>query len=509
VTRRSPNAERPRVKVPGDLAEARDAAWDALVAWMSLSDERRFVARFGNVLVWLERSDGGTLGTVPLDQRRMIRLLSLAVEFGRFKKEKEDWIWTAAPPPRVVADDLVVDPRPPVPLLERVVEVPVLAPDGTLHASPGYDERSRCFYAPYPGLLVPSVPDKPLAGEIASARSLIVDELLSDFPFAGPQDGACERAHAVALLLLPFVRGLIGGPTPLHLIDAPTPGTGKTLLADVVAVPVLGGRPLLKMPESRDADEWRKRLTAKLRGAPAFVVIDNLRQPLDSSALALALTAGVFEDRILGESQMVELPVRCVWIATGNNPVLSDELTRRAIRIRLDAGVEFPEGRTGFRHPDLLGWAREHRGELVWAALVLARGWVGAGRPVPDGAPVLGGLEDWSRVLGGILGHAGIEGFLGNIAESRTAVRDDAAAGFLAAAHAARAGLTGEAEFATREVIGLAREHFALEGDDGHVLQRAGVRLREIVDRPMDGLVLRRAGTSRGTRRWRVEKVTR
>jgi hypothetical protein len=62
----------------------------------------------------------------------------------------------------------------------------------------------------------------PTAGEIAAARGLIVDDLLGEFPFTSP----AERAHAVALLLLGFLRAMIDGPTPLHLIEKPAPGTG-------------------------------------------------------------------------------------------------------------------------------------------------------------------------------------------------------------------------------------------------------------------------------------------
>jgi hypothetical protein len=44
---------------------------------------------------------------------------------------------------------------------------------------------------------------------------------------------------------------------------------------------------------------------------------------------------------------------------------------------------------------------------------VLVRHWVAQGQPAWDGQ-VLGSFEDWSRVVGGILATAGIEGFLGN-----------------------------------------------------------------------------------------------
>lgn len=43
-------------------------------------------------------------------------------------------------------------------------------------------------------------------------------------------------------MLNPFVRDLIDGPTPLHLIEAPVAGTGKGLLASIAMLPALPGR---------------------------------------------------------------------------------------------------------------------------------------------------------------------------------------------------------------------------------------------------------------------------
>ena len=172
------------------------------------------------------------------------------------------------------------------------------------------------------------------------------------------------------------------------------------------------------MVEGRDDEEWRKRITATLRESPAAVLIDNLRRKLDTAALSAAITApDTWADRLLGTSETVHLPVRCAWIATGNNPALSDEMARRAVRIRLDARVEQPHLREpkAFKHADLSGWAAAHRHELVWAALVLGRAWVAAGRP--PGQRTIGSFESWARVVGGVLETAGIPGFLGNLQE--------------------------------------------------------------------------------------------
>ena len=108
------------------------------------------------------------------------------------------------------------------------------------------------------------------------------------------------------------------------------------------------------MVEGSDDEEWRKRLTAKLRQIPSLVLIDNLRRPLDSAALAAALTAPFWEDRVLGVSEITRLPIRCIWVATGNNPEFSGEMARRLVRIRLDARIDQPWRRSGFRHPNLM-----------------------------------------------------------------------------------------------------------------------------------------------------------
>ncbi len=102
-------------------------------------------------------------------------------------------------------------------------------------------------------------------------------------------------------------------------------------------------------------------------------------------------------------------------MATGNNPAVSSEIARRTVRIRLDAKVDQPWLRPAesFRHPDLRDWARANRGQLVCAALTLIQGWIVAGRPMHS--RTLGMFEAWTRVIGGILQVARIEGFLDNL----------------------------------------------------------------------------------------------
>jgi len=89
-------------------------------------------------------------------------------------------------------------------------------------------------------------------------------------------------------------------------------------------------------------------------------------------------------------------------------------MARRTVPIRIDPKVDRPWERKGFKHEHLLAWVDTNRAAFVWAGLVLIGNWVAQGRPAYSGA-VLGSFEEWSRVMGGVLQAAGVQGFLGNV----------------------------------------------------------------------------------------------
>jgi len=312
------------------------------------------------------------------------------------------------PPLDNVNDFLSLGGFPNLPPLVGISTAPIVAPDGTICVDEGYHPAIRYFYYAKQKLEIGDI--TPTPENVEKSKQLILDELLCDFPFANQ----ASRANTVALMLNPFVRPLIQGATPLYAIDASTPGTGKTLLADVASMPFIPSGPPITTA-GRDDDEWRKRITAKLMNAPSHILIDNVKLKLTSGDLSAALTAYEWEDRILGQSATIRLPVKCTWIATGNNLELSDEIARRSVWIRLDPKVERPWERTGFKHKDLRGWVRSHRGEIVTALLTLIRKWLADGRPESD--VTLGSYEEWVKVVGGILKVVGIDGFLENANE--------------------------------------------------------------------------------------------
>jgi len=373
-------------------------SWDALLA---ANDPPRLF-RHGRGIAGLARDE---------QERLLISHLTLPALAGHvdrcadFMKATDNGL-APARPPRDVIEDMDAMAKP-LPVLRGIVGTPTFSRDGTLVTEAGYQASTRLFYEPV-GELIAAVPQTPDATHLRMAREIILLDWLGDFPFV---DDA-SRANAIAIVITGIAREMIGGSTPLFAIDTPAAGTGKGLLVSGVGNVISGAEPPV-MSELRDENEFRKLLTAKLcEGAP-LLLFDNVKRRLDSGSLAAALTAEIWSDRILGGSKSADVPVRNVWICTGNNMQLTDEIARRSVWIRMDARRDRPwEGRS-FRHPDLKAWLRTHRHELVWAFLVLVQNWVARGRPAWSGA-VLGSYEDWSRVVGGVLAAACIGGFMEN-----------------------------------------------------------------------------------------------
>ena len=381
----------------------RDISADAWVIIESANQPPSLFQR-GHLLADMAQDDKGQPTIRTLDKAAFLGILDRLADF---MAETRDGPKPARPPKDVVAD-MMSSKNIPLPILLGIIEAPVFDSSGHLATSLGYQPETRYYLELPKGQSLCAISGNPTQAEIDKARGIILDELLVDFCFVGDPD----RAHAVAALLLPFVRALINGYTPLHLVESPTPGSAKGLLVTVLTVPAIGRGPAV-MTEGGSEEEWRKRITAKLLQAPQFILIDNIRSGLDSAALSAALTAEIWEDRILGYSRTAAIPVLCTWLATANNPSLSLEVARRTVPIRLDTRVEKPWELTGFKHPDLRWWARENQADLQWAALTLVQAWISSGMPLSK--QTLGSYERWAEVMGGILEIAGIPGFLGNL----------------------------------------------------------------------------------------------
>ena len=249
---------RPRPEINAknqDLADITSRVWSAI---KKENDPPRYF-RYSDALCRLEASEEGQLRIGLLTENRLRYELARIISW--YYEDKGNRY--PAKPPMDVIRNVLATPSPSLPVLTRITQVPVFAPDGSLHTELGYSEAGRVYYWPALNLEVPPIPVKPARRDIKRALSLIFDDLLVDFPFVGPGD----RAHALALFLLPYARDLIFGPTPNHLVESPMAGSGKDLLVEVCLRPALGPDALGILGQATDEEEWRRRITACLKGA--------------------------------------------------------------------------------------------------------------------------------------------------------------------------------------------------------------------------------------------------
>jgi DNA polymerase I-like protein with 3'-5' exonuclease and polymerase domains len=228
-----------------------------------------------------------------------------------------------------------------------------------------------------------------------------------------------SRAATLALLLTPFIRGIVPL-VPLAVISGLQPGVGKNLLADCLSL-VITGSNVLPLPWMLDDDEENaKKIHSAFREGHTMMCFDEAHV-IGGSSLTRAITSTTYSDRILGVSKMASYPNNVTWIALGNQVSVLADMARRAYWIELYPDGPDPENRPEetFAHPDPRGWTLENRPELVTAALVLIRAWFTAGQPAYSRGALMGSFERWDKMMSGILGYAGVPGFLGNLAERR------------------------------------------------------------------------------------------
>ncbi|MGH7749929.1 MAG: hypothetical protein ACREQ5_34945, partial [Candidatus Dormibacteria bacterium] len=178
--------------------ELRETTDDALSAMQSANHPPQVFVRGGR-LVRQRRDENGRPLLDDMGEQEIRCLLARMADWFKITGKGEDVRHVHVSPPMDVVCDLAAlgEWGDAVPPLKAITEVPVLRPDGSILVTPGYDSATRLMYVPDPALRIPAVPLAPTRGDVVRARSLLLDELLVDFPFAGDAD----RANALALQL--------------------------------------------------------------------------------------------------------------------------------------------------------------------------------------------------------------------------------------------------------------------------------------------------------------------
>ena len=401
-----PQYELPEIRV--NNRQLRDLSQDCLQA-IARSNVPPYLFARAREPVYVVADENGRMKIAPISASFLCGQLTRAADFFRISDDNK----TKVNPPMPAVLDLLSRPiiELGLPPLAAISETPILRPDGSVFDTPGYDTKTRMLYLPSKGLTIPPIPKRPSKKDLESAVR-VIEEAIGEFPWVD----VASRANAVAMLLAPILRPAITGCIPIAMCDAPQAGSGKSLLIEVLALIHTGTSAAMKPAPEHNEDEWRKTLTAAIYSADQLTIFDDVDETLKSPALAMAVTAEMWTDRLLGRTATITIPQRTVFVVTGNNISLGGDLPRRCYWIRLDAKMPRPWQGREFRHPRLKIWVRQNRGKSLWALLTIARAWYAAGRPRAD-SPILGSFEEWSEVTGGIVAYAGVTGFLGNLSD--------------------------------------------------------------------------------------------
>lgn len=386
--------KRPEIKlVGGELPKIASACQDVLLGLAT-----PLVFQRGGTLVRVLRSDPGSMREVQNATLGRLHSIEITPDWLRtvltdfatiYRLDKKSGEWFPVDCPTSIAKVLLdLSGWWRFPSLLTITNVPTLRTDGSVLEEPGYD-RATTIYLDPGNVKFPRVPDAPTSDDARAALEQL-KYVLKDFPFATPADRSVILAAILTALVRPMLRA-----APLFGISAPKMASGKSLLADIIAM-IATGRVGQAMPQGKDEDEERKRLLAILKEGDPVAVIDNVERPLGGGALCAALTQEVYRDRILGSTRTVSFPTCVTWIATGNNLVVEGDLTTRVLICRLDAEVERPEERKFEIDPRR--YVSENRAALVIAGLTVLRAYVVAGHPKQE-LVHFGRFEDFSHFV--------------------------------------------------------------------------------------------------------------
>lgn len=330
----------------------------------------------------------GALVVHPVNKSHLTELATAVARHERFDaRAQEDLAFNC--PTSIAEAYLARGHWPELRPMAGFIEAPTITLDGRLIQDAGYDAGTGLYMAGVP-LDWSAPPANPTRADAEAARDVLLD-LMKGFPFVADAD----RAAVVAGIITALIRRLLPA-APLVAITAPTPGTGKTLIAETFAV-IATGRRASVLALGHDDAETEKRLDGMLLSGDTVIALDNIERPLKSERLCQMTTQQFVRVRPLGVSVMPTLPTHVFLVATGNNLSILGDLKRRVVLIRMDSGKERPEQRTF--SCDHLGDVFARRGELIRAALTLPLAYLAAGAPAIKGMHPIGGFEQWDRLV--------------------------------------------------------------------------------------------------------------
>jgi hypothetical protein len=273
-------------------------------------------------------------------------------------------------------------------VISGIISTPTMRPDGTILSKLGYDPTTQLLLIDPPAM--PDIPERPTRDDALRELGVLKD-LISEFPFVA--DEGVSLAVGLSAIISAVCRGAFPI-VPVHIIDAPEAGTGKSYLLSTVswiatgqAMPALG---------SDKQEELDKRLDAAVLSGQSLICIDNSVNSLGGETLCRLTEQWRPQVRIFGVLKLVFVDARGItFYANGNNVVVRGDFSRRVVRSRLDALIERPSKRQFKQNP--MEMILADRGKYIAACLTICRAYIAAGRP--NKLPQPASYGEWSDTV--------------------------------------------------------------------------------------------------------------
>jgi hypothetical protein len=307
--------------------------------------------------------------------------------------------------------------------LRARISLPFARADGAIVTSPGYDVATG-IYADFREDAILAIPTAPSRGETVDALRKLWSPW-SSYPFATPED----RAGMLAAILTAICRPALNT-APGFMLEAPTPGSGKTLAATALGALVRGTRGGVTpfVDGANVEQEVVKKLVSMLLQGESFYLIDNIVGTWRSPVIASLITDGSLNERLLGGNTWFRGEARLLICATSNNASLDRDLGRRFIRIRIDPRTETPQAREFDFDPAEV--TLRNRTGIARAVLVVIHAYVMAGSPRLGRGSC--GFSEWAALVRNAvlwLGETGVaeEAGIGSLADPAKSILEQAA----------------------------------------------------------------------------------
>jgi hypothetical protein len=250
-----------------------------------------------------------------------------------------------------------------------VSPLPLVLATGELLAPEGLDRlRGIEFVIPKELRAIVPAPEDCTPEAVAREMTSLCDDWLVDV-----NTDLAGKCTLIATALTLIERSLLDE-RPCFFVTAGRRGGGKTTALIMLIMAVTGSRPAAS-PWSSDENERRKALLAYFMLNSAYILWDNIPRgaQLYCPHIENSCTTKFYRDRRLGVTEVIATSASTIHLFTGNNIEPRGDLSSRSLRIEIKVDRPDPENRP-FKHPDVIGWTNDHRGEILRALYTIMLG---------------------------------------------------------------------------------------------------------------------------------------